>query len=274
MSVQRPVLQRVPTPPLLRHQSPPPSAPPSASAGQRAGAGGLGSRTLTPGAAGPRGSAAPGTSVSTSHGVSGGGGQRPRPCRLLSPGIHRCFSCPSAPAATPEGTPRPGRPGAPGRAAPAQGPEAQSPPLRPAPSVGLGPEGGSREGRETGSSPPTPPLSPPGTSGGRPGPRPASPPRHTRPAGAAIGGSPALGPSTSGPRVRRARAPPTRAGGGCACAGPGGAHAPSAAISVPDVWGRWREEGEGKVRSTDVPRYLAHERKKNTTNQRARWYPQ
>lgn len=109
-----------------------------------------------PRAAGPRGSAAPGTSVSTSRCVSGGGGQRPRPCRLLSPGIHRCFACPSAPATTPEGTPRPGRPGAPGRAAPAQDPEAQSPPLRPAPSVGLGPEGGSREGRETGSSPPSP----------------------------------------------------------------------------------------------------------------------
>lgn len=39
--------------------------------------------------------------------------------------------------------------------------EAQSPPLRPAPSVGLGPEGGSREGR-WGPHPPAPPLSPPG----------------------------------------------------------------------------------------------------------------
>lgn len=47
--MQRPVLQRVPTPPLLRHQSPPPSAPPSASAGQRAGAGGLGSGPSPPG---------------------------------------------------------------------------------------------------------------------------------------------------------------------------------------------------------------------------------
>lgn len=45
----------VPTPPLLRHQSPPPSAPPSAPAGQRAGGRRRGwRRTLTPSCWGPR----------------------------------------------------------------------------------------------------------------------------------------------------------------------------------------------------------------------------
>lgn len=91
LSVQRPLLQHVPTPPLLRHQSPPPSAPPSASAGQRAGAGGVGEGP-SPLASGARGSAAPRTAASTGHRVSGEGGQRPRPCRLPCPGIHRCFS--------------------------------------------------------------------------------------------------------------------------------------------------------------------------------------
>lgn len=133
----------------------------------------------------------------------------------------------------------------------------------PAPSPG--PVGGARprgreQGGETGSSPPVPPLSPPGPAGSRPCPEPASPPRHTRPAKAAIGSSPALGQSTSGPRVQRA--PPTTAGC-CACATPARAHAPSAALAVLNVWRRWLEEGEGKVRSTDARRCLSHTKKPN-----------
>lgn len=83
----------------------------------------------------------------------------------------------------------------------------RAPGTEPAPSPS--PVGGDRprgreQGGETGSSPPAPPLSPPGTAGSRPCPMPASPPRHTRPAKTAIGSSPALGQSTSGPRVQRA----------------------------------------------------------------------
>lgn len=122
---------------------------------------------------------------------------------------------------------------------------------------------GREQGGETGSSPPAPPLSPPGTAGSRPCPMPASPPRHTRPAKAAIGSSPALGQSTSGPRIQCA--PPIKAGC-CACAMPSRAHALSAALSVLDVWRRWLE-GEGKVRSTDARRCLSH--KKNRTNKGA-----
>lgn len=119
----------------------------------------------------------------------------------------------------------------------------RAPGTEPAPSPS--PVGGARprrrkQGGETGSSHPAPPLSPPGTAGSRPCPMPASPPRHTRPAKAAIGSSPALGQSTSGPRVQRA--PPAKAGC-CACATPAKAHALSAALSVLDVWRRWLEEG-------------------------------
>lgn len=60
--------------------------------------------------------------------------------------------------------------------------EAQSPPLRPAPSVGLGPEGGSREGR-WGPHPPSPsPFSARHNPGAAPAPAPSSPPKQTRPA--------------------------------------------------------------------------------------------
>lgn len=133
----------------------------------------------------------------------------------------------------------------------------------PAPS--RSPVGGARprgreQGGETGSSPPAPPLSPPGTAGSRPCPEPASPPRHTRPAEAAIGISPALGQSTSRPRVQRA--PPTTAGC-CACAKPGRAHALSAALAVLNVRRRWLEGGEGKVKSTDARRCLLHTKKPN-----------
>lgn len=61
-------------------------------------------------------------------------------------------------------------------------PEAQSPPLRPAPSVGLGPEGGSREGR-WGPHPTSPsPFSARHKPGAAPAPAPSSPPKQTRPA--------------------------------------------------------------------------------------------
>lgn len=72
-------------------------------------------------------------------------------------------------------------------------------------------------GRGDGVLTPSPSPSPPGTAGSRPCPMPASPPRHTRPVKAAMGSSPALGQSTSGPRVLRAL--PTEAGC-CACATP------------------------------------------------------
>lgn len=134
--MQRPLLQRVPTPPLLRHQSPPPSAPPSVSAGQRAGAGGVGDGP-SPLAAGARGSAAPGTAASTGHRVSGERGRRPRPCRLPCPGIHHCFSYPSvlAHCRHARGHPTTQPSSGTGPRCRSTGPEAQSPPLRPASSV-------------------------------------------------------------------------------------------------------------------------------------------
>lgn len=66
----------------------------------------------------------------------------------------------------------------------AAGPEAQSPPLRPAPSVGLVPEGGSREGR-WGPHPQSLPFLRPAQTrspGAVPALAPSSPPRQTRPA--------------------------------------------------------------------------------------------
>lgn len=252
----------VPTPPLLRHQSPPPSAPPSAPVGQRAGGRRRGwRRTLTPSCWGPRLRPSGDRSV-----------HRP-PCQR-----RRRAASPTLPAPVPRDTPLlllplcP-RPPPPRRRAPhdpavlghrAALPKHRARGTEPAPSPS--PVGGARprgreQGGETGSSPPAPPLSPPGTAGSRSCPLPASPPRHTRPAKAAIGKSPALGQSTSAPRVHRAS--PTHAGC-CACASPDGAHAPSAAISVPDVWWRWPEEREGKVRSTNIRRCFSH--KKTTTN--------
>lgn len=164
----------VPTPPLLRHQSPPPSAPPSAPArqraGGRAGAGGVGDGP-SPLVAGARGSAAPGTAASTGHRVSGVGGPRPRPCRLLCPGIHRCFSYPSVLAHRRHagGHPTTQQSSGTGPRCRSTEPEAQSPPLRPAPSVGLGPEGGSREGRR-GPHPQPLPCPRPGPPGAAPAP--------------------------------------------------------------------------------------------------------
>lgn len=168
--MQRPLLQRVPTPPLLRHQSPPPSAPPSVSAGQRAGAGGVGDGP-SPLAAGARGSAAPGTAASTGHRVSGERGRRPRPCRLPCPGIHHCFSYPSvlAHCRHARGHPTTQPSSGTGPRCRSTGPEAQSPPLRPASSVGLGPEGGSREGRR-GPHPQSLPCPRPGPPGAAPAP--------------------------------------------------------------------------------------------------------
>lgn len=85
LSVQRPVLERS-HPALLRHQSPPPRlllAPPQGSGRVLAPVGGR----PWPLAAGARGPGAPGTAVSTSHGVSGDGGRRLRPYGFLSPGV-------------------------------------------------------------------------------------------------------------------------------------------------------------------------------------------
>lgn len=205
MSVQRPVLQRVPTPPLLRHQSPPPSAPPSASAGQRAGAGGLGSGPSPPGCW------APGLRRSGDLGVHQSLCQRRRraasptlpPPVARDPPLLRLPLCPRRhagghPATRPSWSTRPRGSG--------PGPRGTEPAPSPSPFGGARPRGREQGGEGDGVLTPQPlPCPRPGPPG-RPGPRPASPPRHTRPAGAAIGRSPALGPSTSGPRVRRARA--------------------------------------------------------------------
>lgn len=169
--MQRLVLERS-HPALLRHQSPPPSAPPSASAGQRAGAGGGGGRPWPLAvAAGARSSGAPGeqrppgtVSAATKGGVPDPAGSCPRGYADAS------LTPPSSPtSAKPEGTPTPSSPRAPGLRCRSTGPQAQSPPLRPAPSVGIGPEGGSREGRR-GPYPQPLPCPRPGPPGAAPAP--------------------------------------------------------------------------------------------------------
>lgn len=116
------------------------------------------------------------------------GGKRLRPRRFWIPGLTPLLSVslrPRPPPTKPAGQragpqfPNAGLCGGAGRAA---RPEVQSPPLRPAPSVGLGPEGGSREGR-WGPHPPSPsPFSARYKPGAAPAPAPSSPPKQTRPA--------------------------------------------------------------------------------------------
>lgn len=263
LSVQRLVLQRS-HPALLRHQSPPPSAPPSAGAGQRVGAGGVGGRPW-PLAAGARGSGAPGEQcppITVSAAAKGG---VPDPAGSCPPGNADASLAPlsSPTSAKPEGSPQPSSHRAPGCAAEAKGPRHRARPFVQPRRWGSAQRAG--VGRGDGVLTPAPPLSPPGTARSRPCPMPASPPRHTRPAKAAIGSSPAFGQSTSGPGVQRA----TKTGC-CACATPATAHALSAALSVLDVWRHWLEEGERKVKSTDARRCLSH--KENRTNKGALEY--
>lgn len=203
--------------PERSHPAPPPTAV-SARLGssQRPGSGRVRAALAAdprPELLGPGGSGAPGTGVSTSHCVSGDGGQSPRPCRRpLSPGHPAAPPSPlsSPTAANAEGTPPPRRPRAPGRAAGAQAPRHRARPPS-GPVCGARPRG-REQGGETGSSPPAPPLSPPGTAGRRPCPMPASPPRHTRPAKAAIGTAPPSGRVPPDPKSSaRRRAMPAAA---------------------------------------------------------------
>lgn len=202
----------------LPPRPPPHQAPPSPRLGSgRTLAGRRRGRLADPGslaAAAERSRHSRGTAASSSCGLGGDVGGKRLPTRRFQalgqmPFLFRRLR-PRPPPANPDGRPaslqclsaglrRGGGSGA--------GPEAQSPPLRPAPSVGLAPEGGSGEGR-WGPHPQSLPFLRPAQTrspGAVPALAPSSPPRQTRPAEAKpLEKSPALRGLPPDPRPRAA----------------------------------------------------------------------
>lgn len=250
--------------PARSHPAPPPtpvsapSAPPSASAGQRAGGRRRGWRqTLSSGLQGPeapalRGRQRPQVTVSAATEVSGPDPAGSRPPGYTAASPLRC----SPAAATPEGEPAVPEP----RAAPrSTGPEAQSPPLRPAPTAGLGPEGGSGEGRR-GPHPQPLPCPRPGPPGAAPAPRLPLRPGTRDPPRQPLGRAPPSGTAPPDPKFAARRQPRQAA-----------ARARRRArrmrsrrrFSVLDVWRRWPEEGERESKAYKCQEMFIKQEKHN-----------